>query len=1644
MPFKYQPTNTPDPYDPILSRDIRVGINPAKATVDFGRINEIGQQLQFNQFRDVNSQTGDPGIAGSPDLLSYGASLPIRGIGMLAEGVGGAMAGVSEMINTFGPARAYAEGPGKVVGGIGGTILDWIGGPGRFVQDIGASMRLLFTRKEDLPDDIQSMMNMGADQQKIVEYMRETGRSFSDDRTMNLAASLLLDPLNLTPFVFGKVAAVPAALKVAGVGAGSAAGSALGIAGMAGGAALGYKGAATVISKLPKSLRAGVGLDLSRKVRLVQAMDAAGRPLGKLSKYKYIADIHSGLFDKMRGVSDAVKGAFAWKITESINKAMPGAYETIDTIAEGPFAKGTERIAARRLGLASQQTAMSTVRDMEFAGVSDEAAASTDTLVSDVLKARQMQLAGEIDTGITQYLTRQASAEGRSLQQKYMTDELALDYEVSQILDTAASQTDSMRFNPDTGDLKLWKARRTNNLRSGAVLQRGLDKVDWQTATSDTLAQHSDEMTKRMTGLLVQGAVDESVAVSTLRANSIVVTDIVGVADELANASSTAISTFGKRVVATQEQLDYVARTWLGGARFENGRIVGGKYFSENGLLTENLKLRAELGRQMALARHLRYGFVINRAGNIRRVFSVAQGFDAMSDVKKAAAKKEVQRLWGRVVTDDQMRALGAGARESRLTVLRADSLLDTEVERWLKVHAMLNKSGTTIEEVASLGLPDRMVESLRPIIQRSGGNFDPTSALAIWARYAAEQFADVKNLEYGSRGGSATPGQVKALLDSALLNDAAFVAAKENDLLKLKTAWVAAGGNAADINGLDDSVRASGYRLGIAPENGIIEVPTTMSVSDPALGTVRKIVMKTTMPYVDITSDFVDGLHIFKNRPTEGFFGNALRRMFGASYQSEVTGRARQKLVSVLAPYMTPDEIALFDAKINEMAAQKRVGTRGLVSAFGGKSDIENAADAAIRELNPGDSWVKRLSDAVASGNPRLDIDTAILRAYAGDITTSGVTQWITGQIKANGIPGLGMGKAIAVITENFYPTLKYAYNPLFWVQEVLESPFFGEARGIRRADMEESLIKAGFSKRVPDGEGGFKIVADAQAIRNMLGERGSTIAKNMHEAAFGTMIATRGGIPSTLVETISDDSVISMVRKLRRKESGSVLDNIAEFKEAHRDMMAIKTSAEDWVAHVSKTQPDAFLRLAERYGNDELDMFLGYLAERRRMVDLGFGGGAADHLVPPGYAFAVRPSSAGLARARASAEVFVPFSESEEAMQILLQGRPRDFVRLARINVVDEARAAGYDVTQLEVNLRKVEDAARLVKRDLPTYDVDNIKNSESYKALNEAVTNFKNEVVNGLGRQAIKSQLDELIVRELYKAWAPQLFEAERFDDVMQALAHGRRYGMKFRSMGNIVEEIFARAGGNGLFNMSTADATAQINAVVNNLLRMRGVGIQSQTRRIARTLHDSAIRMLEDHGAEEAFFRATKFRYQEAARQMDRVNYFNPDRGFVERTMNHQFLGLYPLSYMFGKVLPEVTRFLFWRPFGAIAPGAGYQAYQKITEYLSREGFAPDFEEKGTQRPDYLFLLSQLIPGHPDDIGVGVPGWLRRSISTVSRQGYDQLTAGSMFGEVPKAFSDTGLFGAAGTAISGLQEILSGYKKEDTGNAITTLR
>jgi hypothetical protein len=108
---------------------------------------------------------------------------------------------------------------------------------------------------------------------------------------------------------------------------------------------------------------------------------------------------------------------------------------------------------------------------------------------------------------------------------------------------------------------------------------------------------------------------------------------------------------------------------------------------------------------------------------------------------------------------------------------------------------------------------------------------------------------------------------------------------------------------------------------------------------------------------------------------------------------------------------------------------------------------------------------------------------------------------------------------------------------------------------------------------------------------------------------------------------------------------------------------------------------------------------------------------------------------------------------------------------------------------------------------------------------------------------------------------------------------------------------------------------------------------------------------------------------------------RTHYFSASRSFFERSINHPYLGLYPASYMYGKVLPEFARFLLLRPFGQRAPLAGAAALQKVQEaYVAELATNPDFAKWIEEHGDAIYLANMLVPGSPTDITSRFPGWL----------------------------------------------------------------
>ena len=137
---------------------------------------------------------------------------------------------------------------------------------------------------------------------------------------------------------------------------------------------------------------------------------------------------------------------------------------------------------------------------------------------------------------------------------------------------------------------------------------------------------------------------------------------------------------------------------------------------------------------------------------------------------------------------------------------------------------------------------------------------------------------------------------------------------------------------------------------------------------------------------------------------------------------------------------------------------------------------------------------------------------------------------------------------------------------------------------------------------------------------------------------------------------------------------------------------------------------------------------------------------------------------------------------------------------------------------------------------------------------------------------------------------------------------------------------------------------------------------------------------------------AFMDMNQYRLMEAGRyamsageeEAFRLVYYKRGRTWLERSLNHPFLGYYPLSYMWGKILPQFLDFLIRRPFGIDAPLAGLAGATHMWEYFEREMTADDsnFRSFVEDNPELLRFSSLFLPGSPWNMPVNQNAWTRR--------------------------------------------------------------
>jgi hypothetical protein len=148
---------------------------------------------------------------------------------------------------------------------------------------------------------------------------------------------------------------------------------------------------------------------------------------------------------------------------------------------------------------------------------------------------------------------------------------------------------------------------------------------------------------------------------------------------------------------------------------------------------------------------------------------------------------------------------------------------------------------------------------------------------------------------------------------------------------------------------------------------------------------------------------------------------------------------------------------------------------------------------------------------------------------------------------------------------------------------------------------------------------------------------------------------------------------------------------------------------------------------------------------------------------------------------------------------------------------------------------------------------------------------------------------------------------------------------------------------------------------------------------------------------------------------------RAIYFDPNRPWWERSLNHPLLALYPLSYMVGKVIPEFTRLLVATPFakslGGTRPFLGAEALRLTSDAtVAAMQYDPDFRSWIEDNPEAWILLNWLLPYTPDNIGFGLSSTVRKlgvakgmegegfDISRFPQEAFNQVVSAALPGTV----------------------------------------
>ena len=255
------------------------------------------------------------------------------------------------------------------------------------------------------------------------------------------------------------------------------------------------------------------------------------------------------------------------------------------------------------------------------------------------------------------------------------------------------------------------------------------------------------------------------------------------------------------------------------------------------------------------------------------------------------------------------------------------------------------------------------------------------------------------------------------------------------------------------------------------------------------------------------------------------------------------------------------------------------------------------------------------------------------------------------------------------------------------------------------------------------------------------------------------------------------------------------------------------------------------------------------------------------------------------------------------------------------------------------------------------------------------------------------------------------------AREFADILEQVAPGKlnelavHYGLK--NSDEVIESLLVEY-------MLQADPVRFAEVIAQNSKAARRLSVEALT--------SGGMPLAKAEDIVGATVAAYEIAVARASRVADKAQYFASQRTWLERSLNHPFLGVYPYSYMVQKAVPSLLRVMFLTPGpkGIIMPGFGYNNYEKVVEWMeNRSNTDEDVISQLVQNDALLYVFSTILPTTPEASGFSTPTWLRRSIVQPGLRG-TPLTPG----ELAPALTEAGATLIRGTALGQARTTIEG--------------